>query len=276
MSLRKMDSAMTDISVIVATFRRPGPLKEALTSALAQTGVDIEVLVVDDCPDASAESAVAELGDSRIHYWSNPAPTGGNPGIVRNLAWPRARGRFVHFLDDDDLVPEGAYRDVVAAFDRAPEAGVIFGRVAPFGDNAAEVQAEEVYFATARRRAAAARRFGRRWGFAANMVFDSTLLVCSAAVIRRECIAPLGGFDPSVRVVEDVDFFGRAMRRFGAEFIDRTTLHRRVGPSIMHQPDVQPLVSNSYRTMQDKYRAEWGSADFYALKSFARTVLRVM
>jgi hypothetical protein len=44
------------------------------------------------------------------------------------------------------------------------------------------------------------------------------------------------GFDPGIRLGEDVDFFGRAMREFGTDFLDRTTLHYRIGsPSLMPQ-----------------------------------------
>ena len=38
------------------------------------------------------------------------------------------------------------------------------------------------------------------------------LLVCGAALIRFNCVQRLGGFDPEIRLGEDVDFFGRAMR----------------------------------------------------------------
>jgi hypothetical protein len=52
-----------------------------------------------------------------VRHLGSPELTGGFPSVVRNLGWPLARGRFVHFLDDEDLVPEGHYAGAIAAFE---------------------------------------------------------------------------------------------------------------------------------------------------------------
>ncbi len=268
-----------DVSVVIPSFRRPALLGQALGSVLRQRGVTVEVLVIDDSPEGSAEAVVTECRDARVHYLKNPLPSGGFPSAVRNLGWPLARGDVVHFLDDDDLVPEGLYSEIVPFFAGPADVGVVFGRVEPFGDApAAQMRHEHGFFRGAARRAAACRRFGRRLGFTAGMMFTSALFVCGAALIRRDCVGRLGGFDPQIRLGEDVDFFGRAMRRFGARFIDRVTLHYRIGsPSLMHAPvlserEIQQLRAG-IRRMHEKYRAEHGLGEFYAMKGFSRLVL---
>lgn len=268
------DPAPVDLSVVVPTFRRPRELGEAVASALAQEGVGVEVIVVDDCPDGSAR-AVAALDDPRVIYIRNPAPTGGKPGVVRNLGWPRARGRVIHFLDDDDLVPPGHYRAALAAFERHPGVGVVFGRVEPFGDEA-QLPQERAYFARAAQRALVSDRFGPRWAYAARMFFGETLMVCSAGIVRRDCVAAVNGFDADIKFIEDVDFYARVIRRFGAHFMDRVALRYRIGRSIMHGHTVDDPVRENYRRMLENYRAEWGTLDFWALKLFARTVLKVV
>src|SRR5581483_5116379 len=136
-----------DFSIIIPTFRRPLQLRCAIESALAQTGINVEVLVVDDSPERSAEPVVAGLGDARIIYMANPEPSGGCPSRVRNLAWPRAKGAFVHFLDDDDIIPQGHYSAVKDAFSKYPGVGVIFSRIRPFGNCSAEqLEHERRYF----------------------------------------------------------------------------------------------------------------------------------
>ena len=125
--------AVLDVSVVIPTFRRPALLREAIASVRAQTGVEVELIVVDDSPEGSAAAVAGEFADS-VRYLRNPEPTGGFPSVVRNLGWPLARGRFVHFLDDDDLVPEGHYAAAIAAFEAHPGVGVVFGRIEPFGD----------------------------------------------------------------------------------------------------------------------------------------------
>lgn len=268
-----------DISVVIPTFRRPKQLGEAIASVLSQSGVSIEVLVVDDSPEGSAQDIIKNLQDARVRYLRNPKPTSGFPSAVRNLGWPLTHGTFVHFLDDDDLVPEGHYAAVKAAFDQHRDVGVVFGHIEPFG-NAPEFQMghERHFFRDAARRASDCRQFGPRLAFTARMMFDRTLLVCGAAVIRRECVQSLGGFDPLIRLGEDVDFFGRAMRQFGAHFMNRVTLKYRIGsPSLMHAPklsegEIQQL-RDGIRRMLAKYRAERGAAEFYAMKIFSRLIL---
>ena len=263
-----------DISVVIPTFRRPRELGEALASALSQAEVSVEAIVVDDDPDMSAERIVLGLADPRVTYVTMHRPSGGRPAMVRNAALPHLTAPLVHFLDDDDIVPPGHYARAVQAFAQNKDVGVVFGRIEPFGANETAVRGERDYFELATKRARACRRFGKKWGFAATMLFDNTLLVCSAAMIRRDCIAALEGFDPNLALVEDVDFFARAIRRFGAVFLDATVLNYRIGPSLMHRRDVQPIIDDCYRLMCERYRREWGRWNYLLFKLFARTLVR--
>jgi glycosyltransferase involved in cell wall biosynthesis len=268
-----------DVSVVLPTFRRPAMLREAIASVLAQRGATVELIVIDDSPEGSAAAIAHEFAGAPLRYLQNPEPTGGFPSIVRNLGWPLVEGSVEHFLDDDDRVPEGHYAAALAAFAANPSIGVVFGRVEPFGDApAGQMAHERAFFRGAARRAGVYRRFGSRFGFALGMLFDQAMLVCGAATIRRECIEPLGGFDPEIRLGEDVDFFGRATREFGACFLDRTTLHYRIGsPSMMHAPMLSPQeieqLRAGWRRMLMKYRRKHGRSEFYAMKGLSRLVL---
>jgi glycosyltransferase involved in cell wall biosynthesis len=269
-----------DFSVIIPTFRRQGPLRESISSALGQQGVSTEIFVVDDSPEGSAEDVVKAFADERISYVKNPQPTGGRPSVVRNLGWPLAKGSLVHFLDDDDIVVDGHYAAVKSAFETHPNVGLVFGRIEPFGSGpASQLDHERRYFAAAARKAAASARFGSRWAYTGLMLFDTAILVCSSSVVRRACIAPLGGFDPQIRLMEDADFHVRVMREFGTYFLDRTAIHYRVGsPSLMHSPTPNPAqdqeVAEGGRKMQAKYRDRHGMAEFYALKLLTRAVFK--
>jgi hypothetical protein len=91
------DALALDVSVIIPTFRRPSQLAQAIASVRAQRHVALEIIIVDDCPEGSAEQVVAAAADPRLTYIRNPCPSGGRPGAVRNLAWPLAQGGIVHF-----------------------------------------------------------------------------------------------------------------------------------------------------------------------------------
>ena len=84
-------------SVILPTFNRPDLLAEAVESVLAQTVPDFELLVVDDGSDQS----VSLPNDERIRLITLGRNNG--PAVARNAALRIARGRYLTFLDDDDL-----------------------------------------------------------------------------------------------------------------------------------------------------------------------------
>ncbi len=84
-------------SVIVPTYARPDFLSAALQSLLAQTVEDFECIVVDDAGPELAEVP----DDSRIRLVRRSS--NGGPAAARNTGLRLARGRYVVFLDDDDL-----------------------------------------------------------------------------------------------------------------------------------------------------------------------------
>jgi glycosyltransferase involved in cell wall biosynthesis len=267
---------MIDVSVVIPTFRRPRLLAEAIASVLAQRDVATELIVVDDSPEGSAREVVEQQGDRRLTYLRNEVPSQGRPALVRNAGWPKARGRFVHFLDDDDRVAAGFYRAAVEAFEAHPDRGVVFGRIDPFADEPqADLKNERRFFEVATRRARlAALLRSRRW-MTFNLLFKETMLVNSSGIVRRECVEALGGYLPELSMNEDVDFFCRAIRRFGFHFLDQVVLHYRIVPdSLMHGRADDEALTESYRLMYQRYRHAYGSAEFLAMKVLAGTLLR--
>ena len=262
-----------DITVVIPAFRRPAELAEAMESVARQDGVTVEIIVVDDCPDGSAREVAERFAACPVTYLRNPVPSAGRPALVRNLGSRAARGELIHFLDDDDRVPDGYHAAALEVFRSAPGIDVVFGRVEPFGADQASVAVERAYFEAAALRARRCSRLGTRWAFAAAMVFRPTLLVCGAAILRRSRLPDLRGFDGRLLLMEDVDFYARAIRRYGARFIDRPALHYRIGPSLMHGPEGQrSRIAASYRHMQERYRGEHGLLDYLALKFFAHAI----
>ena len=260
---------MPSVSVIIATCDRPDMLVQTLQSVLEQD-VGAQVIVIDDGVGFSAAAAVRGVGSNSVEYVVNPRPSGGRPAAVRNIGLARAEADLIHFLDDDDIVEPGYYRDALAMFRGAPEIGVVFGRIAPFGEDASLVADEQRYFTQAGERAMRCARLGSRWSFAASMLFNPTLLVCSAGLVRRGHARAIGGFDPALPLVEDVDFYMRAMRRGRARFLDRPALGYRIGPSLMRQANRDRMIAESYVRMHRRYRQEHGTAEFMALKLLAK------
>jgi glycosyltransferase involved in cell wall biosynthesis len=100
---------MIEVSVVIPTYRRPTGLAQAIASVLAQQGVEvpIEIVVVDNDPERSAQPVVAALAGTSavpLRYVAEP-----RPGIshARNSGVAAARGPVLAFIDDDVQVEPG-------------------------------------------------------------------------------------------------------------------------------------------------------------------------
>lgn len=100
-----------EVSVIIATRDRPRQLDRALRSLVLQTFDDFEVVLVNDGGADTSTVTGAHTGRLAIHTIEFPDNRG--PSAARNAAAEIARGRYVAFLDDDDVfLPEHLARAI--------------------------------------------------------------------------------------------------------------------------------------------------------------------
>jgi succinoglycan biosynthesis protein ExoM len=122
-------TAAPTASVCITTFRR-AHVAETIASVQRQVGVDpetIEIVVCDDAPEGGAAAQLAPMAaaDARIRLIASGA---GNVAAARNACLSAGRGRFILFLDDDEI----AHPDWVAQLLRtqsAHQADVVKGAV---------------------------------------------------------------------------------------------------------------------------------------------------
>src|SRR5438552_2531519 len=95
-------------SIIIPTHGRPAFLQEAVASVLAQSFADSEVLVVDDGND----EPVNVPADERVRVLRHDVNRGA--AAARNTGIRAARGRYISFLDDDDVYPPGRLATIAA------------------------------------------------------------------------------------------------------------------------------------------------------------------
>jgi glycosyltransferase involved in cell wall biosynthesis len=95
------DGPRPEVSVVISTYDRCEMLAVALSSALAQRDVDLEVIVVDNGSSDGTRDYLAEQRDPRLRVIRNEVSLGSVGG--RNAGLAAARGEWVGMLDDDDL-----------------------------------------------------------------------------------------------------------------------------------------------------------------------------
>ena len=102
------------VSVIIPMFNSSKFIPQTLESLLYQTMKDFEVVVVDDCSTDNSVEVVegfSERFGGRLHVIKLPKNTG-TPGLPRNVGIQFARGKYIAFLDSNDLYTPTALEEL--------------------------------------------------------------------------------------------------------------------------------------------------------------------
>ncbi len=90
------------VSIITPSYNTAKFIEETIKSVLSQTYTEWEMLIVDDCSTDNTDEVVAPyLADPRIRYLKNGKNSGA--AVSRNYALREAKGKWIAFLDSDDL-----------------------------------------------------------------------------------------------------------------------------------------------------------------------------
>lgn len=91
------------VSIITPTYNCGRFIAETIRSVQAQTHRNWEMLIVDDCSSDNTKAVVEQFSadDKRIKYYC--LPTNSGAAVARNTALKMAKGRWIAFLDSDDL-----------------------------------------------------------------------------------------------------------------------------------------------------------------------------
>ena len=95
-----MSESTPTFSVVVPTYNRAALIGATLATVLAQTDADLELIVVDDGSTDATEAVVHAIADARLRY---TRVANGERGRARNVAARLSAGRYITFLDSDDL-----------------------------------------------------------------------------------------------------------------------------------------------------------------------------
>ncbi|MSP38958.1 MAG: glycosyltransferase family 2 protein [Deltaproteobacteria bacterium] len=198
------------VSVIIPTFNRWPMVGAAIESVLAQSFSDYELIVVDDGSTDDTATQLARFGSRLLLL------TQANRGVsaARNLAVRQARGRYLAFLDSDDLWLANKLAIQTAFMERNPSVQIC--------------QNEEIWIRNGVRVNPKAKH--RK---PSGDIFLSSLELClvspSAVLLTRELFEQVGGFDETFPVCEDYDLWLRIARDYPVAMIDEPLVVKRGG-----------------------------------------------
>lgn len=105
------------VSILIPAYK-PDHLALSLRSALDQTYANCEIVLCDDSGAAEVEAVVRAVAPDRVRYFRNPENLGGQANYLRCLA--EARGRYIKFLNDDDVLAPHCVAAMAGCLDRNP------------------------------------------------------------------------------------------------------------------------------------------------------------
>ena len=209
------------VSVIIPTYNRRRMLAEAVASVLAQRGVALELVVVDD---GSTDETWHDLHHGELAQMLNAAPAScrvvteyvehRGPAAARNRGVAVARAPYIAFLDSDDLWAPNKLERQLAYMETHPEYPL--------------AQTQESWLRGGRRVNPGLRHQKR-----AGDIFEPSLRTClvspSAVMMRVDLFHEAGGFDEEMAACEDYDLWLRILSHHPAGLLDELLVTRRGG-----------------------------------------------
>ncbi len=92
------------VSIIMPNYNSERYIEATIKSVLAQTYQNWELLFVDDCSTDNSMNLVRSFDDERIKIFQNEVNSGA--AVSRNYALREAKGKWIAFLDSDDIWEE--------------------------------------------------------------------------------------------------------------------------------------------------------------------------
>ena len=198
------------VSVIIPTYNRGWIIKEAIDSVLAQDYTEFELIVVDD----GSTDHTSDVLDSYRNLIKVLSQKNKGVSAARNRGIAEASGKFIAFLDSDDIWLPQKLSVQIEFFNQTPDALIC--------------QTEEVWIRNGLRV-----NPKKRHKKPSGIIFKPSLELClvspSAVMIQRSLFDRVGEFDETLPACEDYDLWLRISCRFPVHVIDAPLIIKRGG-----------------------------------------------
>jgi len=206
------------VSAIIPVYNRPDHIVEAVRSVLDQTWRPLELIVGDDGSDDMTHTAVASLTEEAnmkgIRLKLLDLEHVGCPGAVRNSCAAEAEGRYLAFLDSDDLwLPEKIARQMTLFLE----------------DEACLIAHTREEWNRKGRVVSQAGMKHRRSGDLFTDALKKCIIGPSTVMIRRDYYLESGGFRADLEIAEDYEYWLRVTAEHPVAYLEEPLTVKRAG-----------------------------------------------
>lgn len=205
-------SAQKTVSICIPTYNRKEYLRETLDSILAQTYKDYEIVIVDDGSTDGTDEMIKDLGFPVTYYWQ---PNSGD-AAARNKLIELARGRYISFIDSDDLLLPDAIERMVQIMEAETEDVIVYGSYFRIDENG------NVYGRCKRRLYS---------GTITKNLFKTILVHACGSMFPTKLLKDSPAFDSSLRICSDYDLWLRLSMNYKFIALGYPTFKRRRHPT---------------------------------------------
>lgn len=195
------------VSIIMPTYNRGYIISRALEGVRRQTYQDFEVIIVDDGSSDHTEEVVRSFSDLPVSYVAYNPNQGANH--ARNVGMKKARGKYLAFLDTDNVYEPTSLQERVQRLDSGMD--IVFSKIwIQFPDRDAIYPNVDM-------------RSVKSWDDLVKIELRTNIVDTNTVMMRRECYEKSGGFDEKVKRFQDWEYFFRLIceRRYNIGFIDQ-------------------------------------------------------
>lgn len=253
------------VSVIVPVRNCRAYIDEAIRSIISQSYADFELIVVDDGSDDDDYSRLKNV-DSRIRV---VRLEGYGVSRARNVGMSLASGKYIAFLDADDIWFPGKLGAQVQYFEKHPNVGVVFGGFKRWeSNNKGEFNpAEELMNEISSDGECDPGRSG--WIYL--RLLSGLLVGMNTAVIRYSIYQSVGGFNESMRQAEDYDFWLKASRITEMHSLaGAVALYRIHSASAMHRLQHECALASLLYSAQNRWGLAQSDGQVMSAKQFSQ------
>jgi len=177
---------MPKVSVIIPSYNNANLISETVESVLNQTFDDYEIIIIDGSTD-NTKDILSKYGKKIAYFYLKPRGV----SAARNLGIAKAKGKYIAFLDADDLWFPKHLEITLATLEGKPEVSLAYSKLQVLKNN------ETMGFKPAKP------------ALTGTDFWLGASITTSTVIVKKECFNKAGLFDEDLMIAEDADMWIR-------------------------------------------------------------------